>query len=616
MNNKHRPYKLLSSLRTQLLRGLITSFTASLSLISVSPIQADIIVNEDVVDITIKRIKAAHFLTQATMGATQTEIKQLANQMTKSGEEAALETWMDKQFNMDSVPKLEHALTMVEADGFEPDSNSASHPNLDLPIWHYRYYTWWDQALNHNDQLHQRMTWALSQIFIATGKTARTTWHTPLHYYDGLGQHAFGNYRDLLQFITYSSVMGEFLDHSQNDKGDPALGVFPDENYAREIMQLFSIGVYKVNFRGRVQYDDNGNPIENYTNEDITELAKVMTGLADVPRAVGTMDFYTTKSSSNDIPMMMWEDHHHLGEKTFLGHTIPAGQTGDEDVSEALDVLFNHSCTAPFIARRLIQRFTHSTPSIGYLGRVSEAFMDNGSGVRGDFQAVLRAILLDPEARALDISTTTLADGKVLISVGSAHNLNGRLREPAILMAHFLRYFELESLENQTEDFTGYYKPHYTIRQYTNQDIGGNDSVFNYYSAEYLPTSGPAANKARNGSPLVLPEFELLPRSGVSMNEGIHTFTKNLAAPQRATFDSVGAPLLKLSDILDNYENSESFEVLVNELNLYMFYGSMPDSLRTELLDKLGGLSDSNINTRFADAVASLINSADFAVTY
>ena len=615
MNNKHRPYKLLSCLRTRLLRGVIASFTASLSLISVSPIQADIIVGPSDADITIKRIKAAYFLTQATMGATHVEIKQLANQITKLGEEEAFETWIDKQFNMNHVPKLEHALTMVEKDGFEHNSTKATHPNLDLSIWHYRYYTWWDQALNHNDQLHQRMTWALSQIFIANAKTTSVGWAAPLNHYDGLGQHAFGNYRDLLEFITYSPVMGEFLGAAHNDKGDPDLGVFPDENYAREIMQLFSIGVYEVNWRGRLQYEGDFDPIENYTNEDIIELAKVMTGLAPVPRTSG-MNFFNTIGESKDIPMMMWEDHHYQGEKTFLGHTIPAGQTGDEDISQALDVLFNHPCTAPFIARRLIQRFTDSTPSTGHIGRVAKAFEDNGSGVRGDFKAVLRAILLDRDARALDISTTTLADGKVLISVDSANNLSGRLREPALLMAHFLRYFELESLENQTEDFTGYFKPEHTLKQYTNQDIGGNDSVFNYYSADYLPTSGPAANKIRNGSPLVLPEFELLPRSGVSMNEGIQLFSKDMTVPQRATIFSEPASLNRLSAIYDEYESSGSFEDLVDELNLYMFYGSMPDELRTELLDTLGGLTSSLSHVRFGNAVAILLNSADFAVVY
>ena len=575
---------------------------------------ADIIVSANSADITIKRIKAGHFLTQASMGPTVTEIHQLANQFDKFGETEAYNRWIDIQLGKPNVNVTDLSIEMLAADGIGPSSRPSEVPGMDLATHKARQYGWWHQAVNGNDQLRQRMAWALYQIFVANDNNTRTKWTRTSHYYDMLKENAFGNYRDLLEDVTYHPVMGAFLSSVANDKGDPAAGIFPDENYAREVMQLFSIGVYQVNTSGRPLTED-GVPIENYSNEDIQNLARVFSGLGFDPRS-GSMNFFNAIPSNYKDPMIMWEDHHDTGEKVVLGETIPAGQSGDEDISQALDILFNYDTTAPFIARRLIQRFTCSTPHAFYVNSVAKAFENNGSGVRGDFKEVLRAILMHSHARnSLLITQTPLSDGNVLISVSPNPEVpqadrQGRLREPVLQLAHYLRFFEVESYENDM----GYFKPPF-LSDITSQSISEGITVFNYYNADYTPASGPAANITRSGNPYVLPEFELLPTSAITMVEGIYALSRDGEIDQRATVNSQPAVLTKLLDYSDTDQDKDSFEWLVSQLNLYLCQGTMDEELQNKLIYELDGLTDETQEARFANAIALITTSANYAVT-
>jgi uncharacterized protein (DUF1800 family) len=216
-------------------------------------------------------------------------------------------------------------------------------------------------------------------------------------YMDLLLGNAFGNYRTLLQEITLNPAMGNYLDMVNNDKPNPATGRTANENYARELLQLFSIGLYKLNPNGSLKLDPAGNPIPTYDQAVIEGLARVFAGWtyaplpAAAPRAHNPTNYLA--------PMVHWAPNHDLGAKTILdGQVLPAGQTGEADLEATLDAIFNHPNVGPFV-RQLIQHLVTSNPSPGYVARVAAAFADNGGGVRGDMQAVVRAVLLDPEAR-------------------------------------------------------------------------------------------------------------------------------------------------------------------------------------------------------------------------
>lgn len=573
----------------------------------------------------IRAYKAAHFLSQATMGPTMDEINALANRINQIGEDEAFNEWIDSQFAQPMTSSYDRAQGMLQSDGFPNGALQSSYPTLDLPINNYQFYSFWDQAMNAQDQLRVRTTWALSQIFVAGGANSnRFNWLNPLVYKDLLAENAFGNYRNLLEDITYSAEMGVFLSFVRNDKGDPDLQIFPDENYAREIMQLFSVGVFLTNRSGRPVTEDgqalpiDGEYVENYTNDDITGLARVFTGLSYNPRNPA-MNFFTALPADRREPLIMFEDHHHQGEKTFLGRTIPAGQPGNEDISDALDILFNYTTTPQFIAQRLIQRFTSSTPHAFYINRVASKFVNNGAGERGDFKAVIRQILVDPAARdAINYTTTTLSNGNILVSADVNTStqqsvLNGKLKEPVLQLSQFFRFFEVDSQENSTTGSDGYFKPA-TLGGILSQDVSGSASVFNHYNADFVPAVGPAANRVRTSNPFALPEFELLPNFAVSLNEGIRLFSLNGEVNQRATTSSQPAILDTLLEFSDEDEEQDSFSWLVDKFDTYLCSGTMSNELKTELINELDDLVDTSQNRRFANALAILFGSADFAV--
>lgn len=418
--------------------------------------------------------EAARFLAQATMGADYTLIQHVAA--------IGIETWIDQQFALPQSQVLDYMYTNL----YNPAQ--IGHEDPHQPLFRYAF---WDMLMLGADLLRQRVALALSEIFVISTDTDAiySAANGAADWYDMLLRNAFGNFRDLLQDVTLHPVMGSYLSHAGNRRSNPVLNRFPDENYAREIMQLFSIGLFLLNEDGSLVLDGNNEPIPTYDNSHITEFAKVFTGLqydaAGDPNVTWTLTFDTGWLNSYTAvrPMVMWDEEHEPGPKTLLnGYTIPDGQTGMEDVNDALDHLFHHQNVGPFIGRQLIQRLVKSNPSPAYVARVTAVFNDNGSGVRGDMQAVIKAILLDDEARNPSY-------------INDPHN--GKLREPFFRFVQLMRVFHYNNAQNK------YWDAGWDIEETLRQFMFNPASVFNFFSPSYQPP-GPIS-----AAGLVAPEFQL-----------------------------------------------------------------------------------------------------------
>ncbi|MFN2454578.1 MAG: DUF1800 family protein [Pyrinomonadaceae bacterium] len=320
-------------------------------------------------------------------------------------------------------------------------------------------------AVSGQDQLRQRVAFALSQIFVTSGLDIQQPSSMGLYQQMFLNE-AFGNYRQLLQDVTLSPVMGRYLDMVNNDKPNPTTGVTPNENYAREVLQLFSIGLVKLNQDGTPVLDASGNPVETYDQDDTVEgFAHVFTGWTYPTKPGATLLRHNPQYYIGQ--MVVFPSNHDTGTKELLdGLVLPAGQSAEKDLNDALNSIATHPNVAPFICKQLIQHLVTSNPSPAYVGRVSAAFNNNGAGVRGDLKAVVTAILLDAEARG-DART----DPRY-----------GHLREPALFVANLWRAF------NAPADAAGAL---YTYSSSMGQNIFYSPSVFNFYPPDYVvPNTG------------------------------------------------------------------------------------------------------------------------------
>ncbi len=419
---------------------------------------------------------SARFLAQATLGADYETIQAVAGM--------SFNEWLDQQFNLPinaSVEQLTKDIVLMSLDStfaFGLDPN-----NVDAQRW-YWHSAWWDYTLRQHDLLRNRIALALSEIFVISEVPQLD--EVPLslpNYYDMLLQHSFGNFRDLLEAVTYHPAMGVYLTHVNNPKSEPSLNRFPDENYAREIMQLFTIGLYELNLDGTRVLDGMGNPIPTYDNDDISELAKVFTGMTYGDTFIFGQDPQSELSFLQSMQMI--NSWHEPGTKNLLnGYVIPNRNpvNGAADVDDALDHLFNHSNVGPFFARLMIQRLVKSNPSSGYIERVATTFNDNGNGIRGDMKAVIKAILLDPEARDCSL-------------IDDPHN--GMLREPMVRYTQLCRAFNATSVEGI---FRSQMNRFYEL---TDQRPLAANTVFNFFQPDYQPLGDVQQ------ADLVAPEFQI-----------------------------------------------------------------------------------------------------------
>ena len=506
----------------------------------------------------------SRFLNQATYGPTYEEVINLHQS------EATYAEWIDQQIMND--PTL-----MAEAMAAEADLGAAENNLL------FRR-GWWRASVEAHDQLRQRMAFALSQILVVSwngSDLVRGSWEASGGYYDILTNGAFGNYADLLEDVTYSIAMGSYLGHLRNQKANPELNTFPDENYAREIMQLFTIGLWELNDDGSRKLDYSGQPIPTYNNFHVRELAKVMTGFS----WGGTGSFYSYRDAW-DLPMTIWDDTHDRGEKFLVnGGYLPSGQSARTDVRRAIENLVNHPSTAPFISRLLIQRFVTSNPTPGYIQRVARIFADNGKGERGDLGAVIKAILLDPEARG-----------------ESARNSQtfGKLREPLITFVHLTRAFDaVNSIGSYPLWANDYYDS-------LGQLPLASPSVFNFYTPDYKPS----VELGRDD--MVLPEFEILtPQRTVGwpnlLRSGIET---GIDPIYRVSFDSV----LK-HDFDEELALVGEPEELIARLDLVFTYGSLREESKQIIRDMINSNENSlSSEKKLWTAIYLIMTSPEYAV--
>lgn len=402
---------------------------------------------------------AARFLGQATLAATPHDIDQLV--------QLGWDAWLDQQFAM---PLPDSLWAWMNAKGFGAAQYKSTDVGIDNAIW-------W-RLLNSPDTLRQRVVLALSEIFVVSVRNMPVPWGQfgCAAYWDLLEAECFGNFRTLIERITLSPAMGVYLSMRGSSKEDAA-GRRPDENFARELMQLFTIGLVQLQPDGSPQLDANGQPIETYNNDDITGLARVFTGW-DFDRFDAGSPAYMQR------PMVFNQAAHSTADKTFLGTMIAGSTPGTQALQQALDTICQHPNVAPFMARRLIQRLTSSNPSPGYVSSVAAVFNDNGQGVRGDMKAVIRAILMDSEVR-LGLSP-----------LGA--DLGGKLREPILRFLQWARVVQLQSADGL-----------WNVGDLSAPDRLGQSplrspSVFNFFRPAYVP---PQSALAPQG--LVAPEFQI-----------------------------------------------------------------------------------------------------------
>ena len=511
--------------------------------------------------------KAARFLTQATMGPTYQEIVDLAADIDTLGEDAALEAWIDNQINNATRSRLEDIY----------DALAASQSNV---FWPDGHKIWWTNAIDGQDQLRRRVNFALHQILVTSILTNKSPQAQSI-YYDMLGDHAFGNYRDILYDVTLSPLMGNYLSHLKNAKADPVLGTNPDENYAREIMQLFSIGLYELENNGLRKTDGNGNEIPTYTNDQITEFAEVFTGFG----------FNKAKSwqNMNNAPkdyttdMFMYDEEHDTSEKVLLDYpgAVNGGviapftndpaveQEGLADVNFAVDNLFNHPNVGPFIARLLIQHMVTSNPTTDYVEAVANAFNGTGTyatGVRGDMTAVVKTILLHDEAR----SAAMLEDTE-----------HGKLMDPASRLVNLGRALGIQ--KPMGDDV---YQLSYMDGVLGMQPLA-SPSVFNFYLPDFQPSG------AIETAGLVGPEFEIL-TAVFAMN--IPNQWKEGVESGLGRFD---ADPLDLSE-LETLVNQNGDTALVDRLDLVFCRGLMSQDTYDEIVSAISGLSTDSEKVQLA----------------
>ncbi len=517
---------------------------------------------------------ASRFLYQAGMGGDVEDIIDL----TLSGD---YEGWLDAQMQLDPSYLLQKVID-INAEEFQyfiaqrDDEGNLNDPDDYFGPWMKHFsYAWWDNVAKAPDQLRLKVAHALSQILVVSfNSDIQNHGEAMAAYYDLLLDGAFGNYRDILMDVTMSPTMGYYLSHLNNPKTNVDRNRHPDENYAREIMQLFTIGLYELNMDGTRKLDEEGEPIATYNNGHIGELAKVFTGLigGDLNEKIkleypdAELEFGAGYYVINRmIPMQMFERQHELGSKTIVGdYVIPAGQSGMKDIEDAVDHLFNHDNVPPFVSYRLIQRMVKSNPSPDYVERVSNVFADNGNGVRGDMKAVIKAILLDEEARSCEYVLDPA---------------QGMLREPILRHTHVMH-----ALPNDSP--TGnYWKDPLSLFELTKQTPQGSPTVFNFYSPDFTPI-GDVAN-----ADLVAPEFKILDSEtsiGYANQVLVWTFWESLMYDWEDRTPDVNT----VFDELQNIGRNDN-EALIHQIDILFTHGQMSDLTRGVIRRALGGVPSS-----------------------
>ncbi|MFN7835292.1 MAG: DUF1800 family protein [Burkholderiaceae bacterium] len=408
--------------------------------------------------------QAARFLTQAQFSASDSDIAAVQSQ--------GYSAWLDQQFNA-SIPQT--AWDWLIMKGLNTFGLRLSYAVADKAIW--------QQLMSSGGSVRKRVALALSEIFVVSmnGSIPRPRSFAIAGYWDMLVANAFGNYRVLLESITLNATMGYYLNTKGNQKADPKTGRQPDENYGREVMQLFSIGLNQLNLDGTIKRDSFGQPISTYDQNDVVNIARMFTGW-DLDMSAG---FDIPNAFAIKLPMVLNQSKHSPEAATFLGVTVPANTDGKTALKITLDTLFNHPNVGPFICKQLIQRLVTSNPSPSYVARVAAVFNKNSANERGNLKSVIKAILLDDEARS---------------DQGLTQATFGRIREPMVRFIQWGRTFNAKSADDiwSVSDLT---EPSTKL----GQSPFRSPTVFNYFRPGYVP---PNTDMSKDG--LTAPEFQLV----------------------------------------------------------------------------------------------------------
>jgi uncharacterized protein (DUF1800 family) len=505
----------------------------------------------------------ARFLTQATFGITsEAEVNGVRS--------IGYERWLEEQFKLQSASLLGYL------------EQQAPRTQNGKPTDEMAYEGLWQQWLYSPAQLRARVAFALSQIMVVSNVSPELNGPAMASYMDLLSKNAFGNYRKLLEEVTLHPAMGYYLNMIESEKENPDKGSHPNENYAREVLQLFSIGLMQLNLDGTQAKDAEGKTIPTYDEDTVKGFAKAFSGWSFGGRDTAKDDNFHHGEENWTIPMQAWASKHSTANKKLLNGTVlPAGQTPQQDLSQALDNIFNHPNVGPFISRRLIQRLVSSNPSPAYIQRVATVFNNNGAGVRGDLQAVVKAILLDAEARDQTIAS---------------NNQAGKLREPIVRLANVLRF-----LNARSEDGTN--RLHYL----DNPDWGLGQSpllapsVFNFYSPDFRAPG----EVAKAG--MVAPEFQITTETSIvgSLNfmawiirEGGYGNKE-----QRLKLD-----FTRMHDVAGNAE------ALANRINLTFMNGTMTPQTRTSFMRVINGIDPANRDDRIKAALVLTMATPEFTI--
>lgn len=530
-------------------------------------------------------MEASRFLSQATLGANLATIQKVADQ--------GIEQWISDQMALPRTPMLT-SMKDVYADVVEWYLLNGGNPDevSSRPSWTIFNYTWWENHMKAEDLLRQKVALALSEIFVISIQSNLSDQGYGLaDYYDVLLKNSFGNFENLLYDVSLHPCMGYYLSHLNNPREIPEENIHSDENYAREIMQLFTVGLYELNQDGTRKTDNEGHWIPTYDQTDIKELAKVFTGLGVggvVPNEWVNFPYFGLDIYVADMttPMIMYEDWHQPGSKTMLNnYVIPSGQTGLKDIHDAVHQLFLHPNVGPFIGKQLIQRLVTSNPTPEYVSRVAAVFADNGSGVRGDLKAVVKAILMDPEAR----------------TCGALENESfGKLREP------FTRYTNFTKAIPMEQYYGRYWNVAYGFYQATNQMPLASRTVFNFFLPDYQPI-GPISDNN-----LVGPEFQLHnSRTSVEYMNEVNDWA--VWAYVMDDWEQNNPPVTYTYD--DLLPLARDPETLVNRLDVLFTHGMLSQHTRDAIKNAISPMIEGNYRIdRIRLALYLIMISPDYAI--
>jgi uncharacterized protein (DUF1800 family) len=547
---------------------------------------------------------AARFLLQCQLSASDAEIS------TVQGTNFA--AYLQQQY---AKPIGETGWQWLEAKGY-----GVSDANNYFFSYYPAEYMIWNQLFTAQDSMRKRIALGLSEFFVASMQSAEFTWrsHAYAQYWDILVKNAFGNFRDLLEDVTLSPAMGYYLNTKGNQKENQATGRVPDENYGREVMQLFTIGLYKLNLDGSEQTDGSGAKLESYTQSDVTNIARVFTGYDfDAPNTERIMPvgetYFVEGKQFTTRPMLLDASKHSTLASTFLGKTIPDATPGAAALTTALNILFDHPNVGPFFGRQMIQRFVTSNPSKLYVARVAAAFNNNGAGVRGDLKAVWTAIFLDDEARKKFVSSTESQpigplDPKA-IRISSSLNKNqsnpafGKLREPMLRFVQWGRTFGLGTVD-----------PAYQFWKISETSSAANSlgqsplrspSVFNFFRPGFIPPSSALA--ATNTT---APEFQLVNETTVGgylnfmqdvIRNGFRSYI-DPSVPQAVYPPANGYKLHSAATYLPELALVTDATALVKRVNLLMAAGQVSDANQVLMITAIASMP---INSTNATTLAS-----------